>query len=146
MRKSRFVRGIALLFALITLMQTVTIGSAEAVEPRESYYLTAYDVYPSALGTGQVRFYWDIWGTDYWDLGVKTLEVYESLNGVDWYEVHTFSSSSISGMIAEGKIYYHSYLTYYGIPGRYYKAYATVWGGQGAYGDSRSFWTNSVRG
>lgn len=145
MKKIYIVRICAMLLAVIMMVQPVIMGSAAEIQPRESVYLSAYSVYPSAAGGGPVHFYWDVWGTDYWDLGVKTIEVYESVNNVDWYWVKTYSSDTYPNMIAEGVIYHHSSITYYGIAGRYYKAYVTVWGGNGNYGDSRSFWTSTVK-
>jgi len=138
----------AMVIAIIILMNPVSVASGAGNMTRASIYLDSYSVYPSSAGAGRVHFYWDVWGTDYWDLGVKSIKVYESINGVDWTLVKTYTSDIYRNMIAENVIYHYSNVTYYGIAGRYYKAYVCVWGGdiESGYGDSRYFWTNVVKG
>lgn len=140
------VRIFVLMLAVIMLINPVTVGSADEVEPKASDYINTCSATASALGAGRVRFSFTIRGFSPCDLGVKTIEVYESINNSDWTKVHTYTSSDYSYLMGEDVSYHSDYVTYYGIAGRYYKAYFRFWGGNGIFGESNYVWTSVVKG
>lgn len=147
-RQCKWIRFCAMALALVLLLNPVTIGSATEISPLANSYVSSFDVSSSAIGAGRVTISFDVYGTNSWDLGVKTIEVYESVNNVDWYWVRTYSSSTFTNMIGHNVMEHHSSVTYYGIAGRYYKAYVCVWGGDedAGVGDSEYVWTGVVKG
>lgn len=145
-RRSIWIRAISLLLTLVLISPVNAYAeSSTQVEARGSYYLSAYRSYCSSLGGGKVAICFEVRGTDYMDtIGVLTIEVYESINNVDWYWVRTYLHESYPGMLVEDDYMNMGYVTYYGIAGRYYKAYVCVWAGKNGGGDTRYFWTSSI--
>lgn len=143
-RRSALIRLVSLLLIIVMLVPLdVYAEEASQVEPRGSYYLSEYRSYCSSLGGGKVAVCFEVGGTDYMDtIGVLSIEVYESINNVDWYWVRTYQHESYPGMLLENTDLNVGYVTYYGIAGRYYKAYVCVWAGKNGGGDTRYFWTS----
>lgn len=151
-KKSAVIRLVAMVLAIFMLLPVGTTASAaETVQPRASYYLSAYSAYVYLPGNGQVQVYFDVSGTGFMDeLGVLSIQIYEcatnSTNINDWTWKKTFTHDSTSGMLSYNDDYHSGHVTYnYGTPGKYYKAYICVWGGKDGNGDTRYFWTNVER-
>lgn len=133
---------IILLFAL-TAPVSVNAAVPETVQPHASLYLDNYAAYVYLPGGGPVRVYFDVEGTGYMDeIGALNIEVWESVNGTDWTWVRSFTHDLYPGMLSYNDDFHANYVTYYGIPGRYYKAYVCVWAGKNGSGDTRYFWTS----
>lgn len=143
-KKSFITRIIAMLMVMVLM---VPVGASAAtqtpVQPQASYYLSSYAAYVYLPGGGPVRVYFDVEGTGYMDeIGALNIEVWESVNGTDWTWVRSFTHDLYPGMLSYNDDFHANYVTYYGIPGRYYKAYVCVWAGKNGSGDTRYFWTS----
>lgn len=71
------------------------------------------------------------------EIGAKTISVYESTNGEDFYWVKTYKSSDYPKMMGSGIIFYEDVLTHQGKAGRYYYVTACVYAGNSTGGDER---------
>ena len=147
MRKkiSPLVRFAALMLAIILVIPTFGSAAAfETVQPRASAYLTSYSAYVYLPGNGQVQVYFDVTGTDDMDeLGVLSIKIYESTDGVNWTWKETFKHNTTAGMLSYNDAFHTGHVTYNGVVGRYYRAYVCVWGGKDGQGDTRYFWTSA---
>ena len=148
-KKSAVVRIVAMVLAIFLILPVgTTAAAAEAVQPRASYYLSAYNAYVYLPGTGEVRVYFDVTGTGYVDeLGVLSISIYEcssnSPNQSDWTWKKTFTHDSTAGMLSYNDYFHSGYVSYNGTVGKYYKAYVCIWGGKNGSGDARYFWTSA---
>lgn len=116
---------------------------ATGFESRASLYLSAYNAYVYLPGTGEVRVYFDVSGTNYMDeIGALSISLYESTDGANWTWKKTFTHDMTAGMLSYIDDYHSGHVSYNGVAGRYYKAYVCIWAGKGGQGDSRYFWTS----
>ena len=136
------VRLIALLL-ILSFSIPAYAAAPESVQPRASAYLDNYIAYVYLPGTGEVRVYFDVTGTDDMDeLGALSIAIYESTDGVNWTWKDTFKHYQTPGMLSYNDDYHSGYVSYNGIVGRYYRAYVCIWGGKDGDGDTRYFWTS----
>ena len=145
-RKSNAVKFIALLLTLC-LASPLTVHAAEQEEimPRESLYLNMSSTYIADMGNGEMQIWFDVMGTGYMDeIGVLSIQLYESTNNVTWTRVKTFLYEENPGMLAYNDYQHVSHVTYQGIAGRYYKAYVCIWAGKDGKGDTRYKWATMV--
>ena len=143
---SFIVRFLALLL-VFSFLVPVYAQAAEtvSVQPRASFYLDSYGAYVYLPGNGQVQVYFDVVGTDDMDeLGVLSIKIYESTDGVNWTWKKTFTHDSTAGMLSYNDAFHTGHVTYNGVVGRYYRAYVCVWGGKDGQGDTRYFWTSAT--
>lgn len=140
-KKTALLRIVAILLIMVLV---VPVGaSAVTVEPRASYYLDNYNAYVYLPGDGEVSVYFNVEGTRIMDeLGVLSIEIHESVDGVNWDWVDTFNHDTTSGMLSYNDAFHSGHVSYDGVAGRYYKAYVCVWGGKDGSGDTRYFWTS----
>ena len=144
-KKFAFVRLLAMIMVLAMLIPVGASAAApEAIQPRASYYLDSYNAYVYLPGGSQVQVWFDVEGTGMMDeIGVLSIELYESTDRSNWTWVKTFKHTSTSGMLAYGDYSHSGHVTYNsGVAGRYYKAYVCVWAGKNGSGDTRYFWTS----
>lgn len=137
-----FLRLFSLIFALILLVSIPVNATATTATPRASYYLDSYNtyIYPAAFGKIQVWF--SITGVTYMDdIGVLTIQIYESTDNENWTWVETYKQASNSNMLGHNDYYHSGHVEYQGTIGRYYKAYVTIWAGKDGGGDTRYMWT-----
>jgi hypothetical protein len=140
-RKSAVIRIIAFLLVMVLVSP---MGASALVQPRASAYLDSYNAYVYLPGTGEVRVYFNVQGTNIMDeLGALSIAIYESTDGTNWTWKKTFTHDSTSGMLGYGDFYHSGYVSYNGVAGRYYKAYVCIWGGKNGQGDTRYFWTSA---
>lgn len=136
----------SLLFRITALALILVVLSPVCfaeVQPRESSYISSYNAYPYSAGLGKVQFYFEIVGMEYLDeIGALSVMIYESTDGVSWEWKKTYEYDTTSGMLGSNAIYHSGHVDYYGVIGRYYKAYVTLWGGKDGGGDTRYMWTN----
>lgn len=141
-KSSLFFRTAALLLVLVFLCPV----HVSAVEPRASDYLTSYNAYPYAAGWGKIQIWYDVTADTYMDdLGALTIQIYESKDNANWTWVETFTNGTTPSMLDHNDYYYQSHVEYQGVIGRYYKAYVCIWAGRDGGGDTRYFWTGSVK-
>ena len=140
-KHSPIVRVLAVLLVFV-LITPVNANASTNVTPRASYYLTSYNtyIYPAALGKIQVWF--SVTGVDYMDdIGVLTVQIYESTDNENWTWKKTYRHDSTAGMLINDDYFHSSYVEYSGTIGRYYKAYVCIWAGKDGAGDTRYMWT-----
>ena len=129
---------------LLVMALIIPLDASALVQPRASDYLSSYNAYVYLPGTGEVRVYFNVEGTDYMDeLGALSISIYESTDGTNWTWKKTFTHDSTSGMLSYNDDYHSGYVSYSGVAGRYYKAYVCIWGGKDGKGDTRYFYTSA---
>ena len=129
---------------LVVIALIIPMDASALVQPRASDYLSTYNAYVYLPGTGEVRVYFNVDGTDYMDeLGALSIKIYESTDGTNWTWKKTFTHDSTSGMLSYNDDYHSGYVSYSGVAGRYYKAYVCIWGGKDGKGDTRYFYTSA---
>lgn len=139
---NRAFRAVALLLAIVMLLPV----GAMAVESRSSLYLDSYSAYVYPSGWGNVEVWFEVDGTGYMDeIGALEIKLYESKDNETWSCVKTFTHNNNSGMLAYDDYTHTGHVEYDGTTGRYYKAHICVWAGTNGTGDSRYFWTSSVK-
>ena len=142
-RSSFFVKVIAIALVIILFVPTNAHAAVpETVAPMASDYLAAYNAYICAMGEGELQIWFSVTGTGTQEyLGALTVLVYESTDNQNWSWVKSFLHQNNESMLAQNTYAHMNYVTYQGVPGRYYKAYVGIWGGPADSGDSRYFWT-----
>lgn len=144
MKKTRvFIKVIAVVLAILLFVPVNTLAAApETVLPMASAYLASYTSYICAMGNGELQIWFEITGTGTQEyIGVLSILLYESTDNENWYWVKTFLHQNNETMLAQNYFCHVNYVSYQGVPGRYYKAYVTIWGGPDDCGDSRYIWT-----
>ena len=138
-----FIKVIAATLALI-LFAPINVQAAvpETVLPMASAYLAAYTSYICAMGEGELQVWFSVTGTGTQEyIGALTIRLYESSDNENWTWVQSFRHTDNSNMLAQNTYAHMNFVSYQGIPGRYYKAYVTIWGGPDDCGDARYIWT-----
>ena len=78
-------------------------------------------------------------------IGAESIVLYESTDQAKWSQVKIFDGSVYLGMIGEDADSHDGTVTYYGVAGRYYKAYVCVYAQKGTGAESRYIWTSVQR-
>ena len=142
-KRSRF--SLFIIYTLIIALLlpiNVTAAVSETAQPRASSYLAAYTAYICAMGDGELQIWWNVYGSGTQvDLGVLRIVLYESSDNVTWTWVKTFTHSSYTNMLSHNDYHHMDYVSFQGTEGYYYKAYVTIYGGNGTTGDCRYIWT-----
>lgn len=129
----RFLSGI---FALIMISSLLCTTASAAVQ--SSAYLDGYSAGLTADPHGAMVITVDVTGVGYMSkIGAKTIYVYESTNGTDFYWVATYESSNYPKMMGSGTYLYDDVITHQGTPGLYYCATVCVYAGNSSGGDER---------
>ena len=140
---------LAVLICLIISMMlpcTTYAATSNTVAPYASNYLTSYNTYICAVGSGDIQIWFEVMGTGKMDeLGTLSIVLYESTNNSTWTHVKTYLHENYSSMLLENDYWHMDCVTYDGIAGRYYKAYVCLWAGKNGSGDTRYMWATSVR-
>lgn len=142
-RNRVFIKVIAALLAIILFAPVhAQAASPETASPFASAYLSAYTAYICAMGNGELQIWFEVDGTRTQEyLGVLSIHLYESTDNENWYWVDTFLHEDYDTMLAQNTYVHVDYVSYQGVPGRYYKALVGIWGGPDDTGDSRYIWT-----
>lgn len=140
-------RSVAIkLIAFLLIAVMLCPVEAFAAESRASYYLNSYTAYVYPSGWGNVQVWFDVTGTrDMDEIGVLDIKLYESTDNETWSWVKTYTYNNYSGMLGYNNYTHSGHIEYDGTIGRYYKAYVCVWAGKDGAGDTRYFWTSSVK-
>ena len=135
-----------LVFSLL-LPSYVTAATPDTVQPTASYYLSAYTSYICPIGEYDIQIWWNVIGTHTMaDIGTLRIRLYESTDNVNWTHVKTYLHSTYTQMLDHGTGQGINYVFYDGDHECYYKAYVSVYAGDGTNGDTRYFWTPVVQG
>lgn len=143
-KKNRiFIKIVAAVLAVVLFAPVHTQAAVpDTVSPMASSYLSAYTAYICAMGNGELQIWFEVDGTRTQEyLGVVVIYLYESTDNVNWYRVKVFLHEDYDTMLAQNTYFHMDYVSYQGVPGRYYKAYVGIWGGPDDCGDSRYIWT-----
>ena len=143
-KKSHFLVKFIAILLVVSLCAPIGVQAAmpETSQPFASAYLTSYTAYICAMGGGDLEIWWEVTGTRTWaDIGVLTVSLYESTDGTNFYWVKAYHFSNHSQMLIHDDYFCMDYVSYEGVPGRYYKAYVQVWAGPEDGGDGRYIWT-----
>lgn len=131
-----------LLVCVLLLPNSVYAAEVDTAQPRASAYLTSYNTYVCAMGSGKLQIWYSVVGDTTMDeIGVLSIRLYESSDQTNWTRVKTYSHENYSSMLAEDDWVHSSYVSYNGIAGKYYKAYVCIWAGKNGSGDTRYMWT-----
>ena len=133
----------ALLLVIVLMVpSTAMAATIDPVQPCASAYLTSYNTYICAMGSGKLQIWYTVVGDydmDY--IGTMSIRLYESSNKTSWTLVETFLHEDYPSMLAEDDYVHSSYVPYNGTAGKYYKAYVCIYAGSGNSGDTRYMWT-----
>ena len=112
-----------------------------AITPRASYYLDAYNTYICDLGKGQIQIWFEVMGTgDMDELGTLSIMLYEVNPDGSLKWVKTFLHEDYNNMLSYNDWYHYSYVSYQGSSSKTYKAYVCIWAGKNGSGDTRYMW------
>lgn len=138
-----FIKVIAAILAVILFVPVNARAAVpETATPMASDYLAAYTAYICAMGNGELQIWFRVTGTGTQEyIGVLMIRLYESTDNENWYWVNTFLHEDYGTMLAQNTFAHMNYVPYQAVPGRYYKAYVTIWGGPDDCGDTRYIWT-----
>ena len=91
---------IKLLSLLIICSLVLPCNAFAATQPRASAYLTSYNTYVCAMGSGKLQIWFTVVGdTDMDEIGVLSIKLYESTDKTNWTRVKTYSHENYSSML-----------------------------------------------
>jgi hypothetical protein len=142
-KRKNLLRIIAVVLILSLITPTNALAATpEAVAPLASDYLVSYTSYICPMGGGKLEIWFEVNCTNDWgNIGVLMIRLYESIDNSTWTQVKTFRHTNYPNMLDHNDSFHMDYVPYYGISGRYYKAYVTIWAGSDTVGDTRYIWT-----
>lgn len=145
--KDGFIRILALCLIISLIVPVAANGAVvEPALPMTSLYIDECTSTISAVGFGRLQINFNVTGTDIMDeIGVRSIEVYESADNVNWTYKQTYSHETYFAMMAQDTLRCGSNVSYQGIPGRYYKAYVCFWAEKNGLEDTRYIWTDVKR-
>lgn len=142
--KSYSKRIVCAVLAVIMVSGLLCVPVCAAVYSSE--YLNSYsaDVIPEPGGKLVISAC--VNGVDYMDeIGVRTIFLYESRDGVSFTRVALYEDSDYPEMMGSGILFYEDLFTYQGKVGYYYYASTYVYAGKDGGGDTRNYTTSTVR-
>ena len=118
----RFLRSICVVLVLVILLHPV-VYAAENVDARASYFFARNTTFIEQITTRQFEVWFSVVAVRSMDeLGVKTITVQRSSDGVNWTSMKTFEKEDYSNMICTNTAGHSGCVTYWGTPGYYYRA------------------------
>lgn len=118
---------------IVCLLLTLVLMLSPAVHAAEqgSRYFSSYDAWIefSPLYDWQLHLCFDVSATGIMDeIGVYSIDIMESTDGVNFTTVDTFYPVSFPEMMDYNSASHAGYVTFYNtVPGRSYKTYVTFW-------------------
>ena len=118
---------------IICLLLTLVLALSPAAYAAEqgSKYFSSYDAWIefSPIYQSRLHLCFDVSATDIMDeLGVYSIDIMESTDGVNFTTIDTFYPISFSNMMDYNSASHGGYVIFYNtVPGRYYKSYVTFW-------------------
>lgn len=143
--KSTLIRLVAMALVLVlALPMSANAAVADPIQPMVSDYLISYSGKINALGGGKIRVFFSVTAKrDMANIGALNIHIYESTDNSNWTWIKAFNYNSTSGMMTTNDWYHEGTVTHQVTAGRYYRAYISIYVGQGNDGDSRFFYTAS---
>lgn len=144
--KKRGAAWIRVAAMILVVAMVLPVGVSAAVQPRASQYLYSCDAEVYDVGGGKVQAWFWVFGMGPQELlGVSTIKLYESADGVNWTWVKSYGFVNYPSMLKTNAAYHSGHMDYQGESGMYYKAYVTFFGGTNDAGDTRYYWTTATR-
>lgn len=146
-QKSLFIRLVALALTISLVVPcTASATMVNSEQSRASAYLTSYNSYVCAMGSGKLQIWFTVVGDTTMDeIGTLKIMLYESSDNQTWTWKKTYLHEDYSSMLRYNNYVHSSYVSYNGTAGKYYKAYVCIWAGKNGSGDTRYMWTASER-
>lgn len=115
--------GVCLLL-ILSLMCVPTVYAEEAVSPYASYYFATAETFLYIINGNRFGVWFDVMATGtMYELGVSSIVMQKSSDGVNWRNVKTFTPENYSQMISENDSYHSDGVAYTGTYYYYYRAY-----------------------
>lgn len=116
-------------FLAICLLLAFPAFAESESHTRASLFFTAHDCYLYKVDSSTFEIWFDVTATGMMqELGVCSIEVERSADGVNWSSMRTYDSDDYSQMICENTSTHEGCITYrYATPGHYYRAYITFY-------------------
>ena len=129
---------------VIALLGSVPVSAQKESSTWASSYFAAYTAWLSKTSDTNIRIYFDVIATRTMDvLGVSSIAVKRSADGVNWTTIRTFKSDNVPAMLDTETNDHYGYVTYIGTPGYYYKARVTFYAERGT-GTGEQYLTTDV--
>ena len=114
---------------ILALILAVPVSAEENTVPRASAFFAIHDCYLYKTDSSTFQICFDVTATGTMrELGVSSIEVDRSANGVNWSLIRTYEAEDYPQMLCENTGSHDSYVTYrYATPGYYYRAYITFY-------------------
>ena len=139
----KLLRTISLILVLVLALSPAAYAAEQG-----SKYFVCYDAWIEfSYITPRLELWFDVLGTDTMDeIGVYSIDIMESTDGVNFTTIDTFYPASFSNMMDYNTISHMDYVTFYNaVPGRYYKTYVTFWAKLGEGAGMGTTYSNIVR-
>lgn len=136
----QFLRLVCLLVVFATL--AAIPAYAQEVTPRGSNELSSYGAYCTKKSSSSVVVSYQVLGTTALDeIGVNTVKVQYSSDGVNWTTAKTFSKSVYTSMVNYGVSAHGGTLTASVPSGKQYRAYVEFYGEKDGSSTTRYYYT-----
>ena len=148
MTKRKYAWLLKTVACILSIILIVPFGAnaetTNTITPRASDYLASYTSYICHMGGGDLEIWYRVTGVDDWaDIGVLTIQLFESSDQVNWTRVAVFNYSDYDTMLTHDTWHHISHVDYQGRLGKYYRAYVCIWAGDSDNnGDARYIWTD----
>ena len=125
----RFIQFVSIVIVLALLL-AVPIHASEASTPRASHYIMRTCVYLYQNTDTEFEVWYEVVALNLMlEVGAYSIRIQESTDGQNWTTVKTFYASDTPSMVRENAWSHTGYVTYNGIPGRYYRARIPLFAG-----------------
>lgn len=118
----RFLRTICILLFFVMLLHPIA-HAAENADIRSSHFFARHTTYIEQITERQFEVWFSVVAVDIMDeLGVSSIIIQRSSDGVNWTALKTFEMEDYSNMIRTNSASHAGHVTYWGSPGYYYRA------------------------
>lgn len=127
----KYIRMICVVL-VVCLVFAFPVSAESGSQSRASLYFAAHDCYLYKIDSSTFEIWFDVTATasalPLQVLGVSSVEVDRSPDGVNWSLIRTYDAEDYPQMLCENTGTHDGYITYrYATPGYYYRAYITFY-------------------
>lgn len=127
----RIIRGVSLVL-MLCLLCAVPVAAEESITPYASDYFNATGTYLYVSNGNRFDVWFEVIATGTMDeLGVSSVVMQKSSDGVTWRNIKTFYPENYTQMIVEDDSYHGGSLPYTGTYNYYYRAYVEFYAKKG---------------
>ena len=114
---------------VVCLVFAFPVSAESGSQSRASLYFAAHDCFLYKVDSSTFEIWFDVTATGMMgELGVSSIEVDRSADGVNWSLIRTYDAEDYPQMLCENTGTHDGYITYrYATPGYYYRAYITFY-------------------